>query len=254
MADSHGADIDIATLRQDVAIEVAQLEGPFRTTLNEIVNTMCRPSSGGRTDGDGSVGLNPGVSAVGASLQGPSSTSAALLSRSLVLEPPSLADVVAGIMALGQPFGSHAVGALPPTSSSADHLAEGEIGAYAGLLGQVGTVGSVGAVGYGGVRGGAGATGTLSGPEGGLAVGARGGGGYGDAGGTGSLHHSVRTRTCERALGGPGGGVGYGGTLSGVGVPDALAPALDQVAHDRWGEPDVSQALHGIDAATPSKP
>lgn len=143
MADSDGADIEITTLRQDMANETVQLKATFRKTVSDSVDITCRPNIGGRTDGDSTDGVHPGACTVGAPLPGPSSPSTALLGQqpgSLVPgPPPSLTGGPDGIGATGQPFGSHdvdafplisvlagpAVGALLPTSSLAHPLAEG---------------------------------------------------------------------------------------------------------------------------------
>ena len=127
------SDGDVATLWQEMVNEMAQIKAAFRRTVDDIVDTTCRPHSGGSADGGGRVGGHPGISTTGASLPGHGLSSTALLGQ-----PPG--SLVAGVPGpLGQPPGSLAAGVPGPVGQPPGSLVA-RVPSFAGGHAGVGTL------------------------------------------------------------------------------------------------------------------
>ena len=104
----HVSQAELATFKQDMASEVAQLQAALQRTVDDIVDATCSPAPGGGGGNNGGPGLRPGSPAAGAPLPGHGAPSIALLGQ-----PIDGGPVGAGTI------GSPVPGATPLTSGTA---------------------------------------------------------------------------------------------------------------------------------------
>ena len=120
----HVSRAELATFKQDMANEVAQLQAALQRTVDDIVDTTRSPAPGGGGGSNGGPGLQPGSPAAGAPLPGHGAPSIALLGQ-----PIDGGPVGAGTV------GSPVPGATPSTSGAAGQPVAGVGDAYAGQPG-----------------------------------------------------------------------------------------------------------------------
>ena len=104
----HVSRAELATFKQDMANEVAQLQAALQRTVDDIVDATRSPAPGGGGGSNGGLGLQPGSPAAGAPLPGHGASSIALLGQ-----PIDGGPVGAGTV------GSPVPGATPLTSGTA---------------------------------------------------------------------------------------------------------------------------------------
>ena len=120
----HVSRAELATFRQDMANEVAQLQAAPHRAVNDLVDTTRSPAPVGGGESNGGPGPQPGSIAAGAPLPGHGAPSIALLGQ-----PIDGGPVGAGTV------GSPVAGATPRTSSAAGQPVVGVVDAYAGQPG-----------------------------------------------------------------------------------------------------------------------